>query len=87
MSDLPVVVVVSGPNGLVAAISPAAEGLPFSVREKHAAAGGGAKVRVNSVCTNSTHVGGFPLTRVLKSPCSGKMAAPLARPHCECQHK
>ena len=28
-----------------------------------------------------------PLTRVLKSPCSGKMAAPLARPHCECQHK
>ena len=29
----------------------------------------------------------LPLTRVLKSPCSGKMAAPLARPHCECQHK
>ncbi len=27
------------------------------------------------------------LKRVLKSPCSGKMAAPLARPHCECQHK
>ena len=27
------------------------------------------------------------LTRVLKSPCSGKMAASLARPHCECQHK